>query len=144
MDTQDARHTGVFIDDPVVKCCNGTAEQRRSCQPIPITLYESEPVYHQGKTIAVNKLYMVYGIRGGYLRVINKYTAKRGLLKGHSLELTDLAFQCNESNVFASINKDGSIIVWEVTESSPDASSVDYVQLVSSSNRRANPSTTGA
>jgi len=130
MDTQDARHTGVFIDDPVVKCCNGTAEQRRSCQPIPITLYESEPVYHQGKTIAVNKLYMVYGIRGGYLRVINKYTAKRGLLKGHSLELTDLAFQCNESNVFASINKDGSIIVWEVTESSPDASSVDYVQLV--------------
>jgi WD40 repeat protein len=102
-------------------------EKRQTIQPIPITLYDSEPVYQQGKIISVNKKYMVYGIRGGFLRVINKFTAKRTLLKGHVQHLSDISFQNTDSNVLASVDKGGSLIVWEIIDGD---GAVDYKKLV--------------
>ena len=52
--------------------------------------------------------------------MINKFTGKRTLLKGHTQQLSDIGFQNSESHVLASVNKDGSIIIWEVTEKEPD------------------------
>lgn len=50
---------GVIIDEPVVEYTPRDGDQRRFVPPIPVTLYETEPMYHQGKIITVNKLYMV-------------------------------------------------------------------------------------
>ena len=61
-------------------------------------------------------LVQVYGIRGGFLRVINKFTAKRTLLKGHVQHLSDISFQNTDSNVLASVDKGGSLIVWEIID----------------------------
>eukprot|EP00668_Euglena_longa_P044325 GGOE01058932.1.p1 GENE.GGOE01058932.1~~GGOE01058932.1.p1 ORF type:complete len:1051 (+),score=250.86 GGOE01058932.1:98-3250(+) len=121
---------GVTIDEPVVEYTPRNVDQRRAIEPIPVTLFESEPIYHQGKIITVNKFYMVYGIRSGFMRVIHKFTAKRGLLKGHQAQLMDTSFQSSDSNILASVNKDGAIIVWQLSERQPDAGSIESKKLL--------------
>lgn len=53
------------------------------------------------------------------MRVINKFTAKRTLLKGHKQRILDLRFmetKNNTENVLASSSLDGSLIIWDIFE----------------------------
>ena len=50
----------------------------------PITKYGSDPQLVVGRQIAVNKIYICYGLKGGNIRVLNINTALRALFRGHS------------------------------------------------------------
>ena len=50
----------------------------------PITKYGSDPQLVVGRQIAVSKVYICYGLKGGSIRVLNINTALRALFRGHS------------------------------------------------------------
>jgi enhancer of mRNA-decapping protein 4 len=50
----------------------------------PITKYTSDPGLVLGRQIAVNRNYIVYGLKMGNIRVLNINTALRSLLRGHT------------------------------------------------------------
>lgn len=50
----------------------------------PITKYGSDPELVLGRQIAVNAHYIVYGLKGGNVRVLNLNTASRALFRGHT------------------------------------------------------------
>lgn len=50
----------------------------------PITVYGSDPLFVQGRQIAVNKNYICYGLRQATIRILNINTALKALLRGHS------------------------------------------------------------
>ncbi|KAL1204880.1 Enhancer of mRNA-decapping protein 4 [Cardamine amara subsp. amara] len=84
----------------------------------PITKYGSDPQLVVGRQIAVNKVYICYGLKGGNIRVLNINTALRALFKGHSQRVTDMAFFAEDVHLLASVSLDGKVYVWSISEGS--------------------------
>ncbi|KAG2273144.1 hypothetical protein Bca4012_085949 [Brassica carinata] len=84
----------------------------------PITKYGSDPQLVVGRQIAVNKVYICYGLKGGNIRVLNINTALRALFRGHSQRVTDMAFFTYGVHLLASVSLDGKVFVWKISEGS--------------------------
>ncbi|KAJ4893510.1 Enhancer of mRNA-decapping protein 4 [Raphanus sativus] len=84
----------------------------------PITKYGSDPQLVVGRQIAVNKIYICYGLKGGNIRVLNINTALRALFRGHSQRVTDMAFFAQDVHLLASVSLDGKVFVWKISEGS--------------------------
>ncbi|KAF8052443.1 hypothetical protein N665_1559s0015 [Sinapis alba] len=84
----------------------------------PITKYGSDPQLVVGRQIAVNKVYICYGLKGGNIRVLNINTALRALFRGHSQRVTDMAFFAEDVHLLASVSLDGRVFVWKISEGS--------------------------
>ncbi|CAE5967099.1 unnamed protein product [Arabidopsis arenosa] len=84
----------------------------------PITKYGSDPQLVVGRQIAVNKVYICYGLKGGNIRVLNINTALRSLFRGHSQRVTDMAFFAEDVHLLASVSLDGKVFVWKISEGS--------------------------
>ncbi|KAJ3694750.1 hypothetical protein LUZ60_000127 [Juncus effusus] len=82
----------------------------------PITKYTSDPGLVLGRQIAVNRSYIVYGLKLGNIRVLNSKTALRSLLRGHTQRVTDMAFFAEDVHFLASASEDGRIFVWKIDE----------------------------
>lgn len=65
--------------------------------------------------IAVNSIYICYGLKQGSIRVLNKNTAARTLIKEHKSMVTDMRFSSMSSNVLASCDMNGEVIVTKVS-----------------------------
>ena len=50
------------------------------------------------------------------IRVINIFSAKRALLRGHTKGITDLRFCGGNEDVLASVAADGRLLVWRFSE----------------------------
>jgi len=72
-----------------------------------------EQVLHQ---IASNSTYICYGLKQGHIRVLNKETTARTLLKGHSCMVVDMRFFSASSNILASCDSGGEVFVRRITE----------------------------
>ena len=82
----------------------------------PITVVKNEyklQVLHQ---IAVNSIYICYGLKQGSIRALNKHTAARVLLKAHTSMVTDMRFFGAASNLLASCDQAGDVVVTRVSE----------------------------
>jgi len=89
-------------------------------QVAPITVLKSEyreQVVHQ---IVSNTSYICYGLKQGHIRVLNKETANRALLKGHTCMITDMRFYAATSNLLASCDQSGRVFVRKIFEGSPE------------------------
>ncbi|XP_010465156.1 PREDICTED: enhancer of mRNA-decapping protein 4-like isoform X2 [Camelina sativa] len=84
----------------------------------PITKYGSDPQLVVGRQIAVNKVYICYGLKGGNIRVLNIHSALRSLFRGHSQRVTDMAFFAEDVDLLASVSLDGKVFVWKISEGS--------------------------
>ncbi|XP_062233021.1 enhancer of mRNA-decapping protein 4-like isoform X2 [Phragmites australis] len=82
----------------------------------PITKYTSDPGLVLGRQIAVNRTYIVYGLKFGNIRVLNINTALRSLLRGHTQRVTDMAFFAEDVHRLASASVDGRVYVWKIDE----------------------------
>jgi hypothetical protein len=72
------------------------------------------------RQITANAAYIVYGLRAGQLRCINKATAGRALYKGHAAPVSDAAFYSWESNLLASVSAAGDLFVRLIVEAGGD------------------------
>ncbi len=62
---------------------------------------------------------------GNMIRVINIYTAKRALLRGHVKSITDLRFYSDDMDLLGSVGKDGFIFLWKISEEKKPAETQD-------------------
>jgi len=86
---------------------------------VPITMYNSDYALarpRHARAIAVSREYMCYGLKGGQVRVINKLSASRALLRGHSEPLSDMAFFGPASDLLATAAEDGQVFVRRIRE----------------------------
>lgn len=96
----------------------------------PITVLKSDFKLAHLRQITANSLYIVYGLRAGQLRCINKASAGRALYKGHASPIADLVFFSPASNLLASASTAGDLIVRAVCEvDDPSGSSATPVPL---------------
>lgn len=82
----------------------------------PITKYASDPGLVLGRQIALNRMYICYGLKLGTIRVLNINTALRSLLRGHTQKVTDMAFFAEDVPLLASASTDGRFFVWKINE----------------------------
>lgn len=61
-------------------------------------------------------LYDVVGRNGYVIRIINQSSTNRGLLKGFTGAITDVAFAHASSNYLAAIDQGGNLYVWKLEE----------------------------
>eukprot|EP00899_Mesostigma_viride_P007149 jgi/Mesvir1/16435/Mv18157-RA.2 len=80
----------------------------------PITMYNTAYSEALGSSIAVNKRYVCYGLAAGQIRVLDRDSGARALLKGHSKAVLDAAFFSEEEDLLASVAEDLSLLVWRI------------------------------
>ncbi|PIK58038.1 putative enhancer of mRNA-decapping protein 4 [Apostichopus japonicus] len=94
-----------------------TASSQVKCTPV--VKYDWGSKYYVGNMLAVNKQYVVYVLKmqTGYgVRVLNRQTSQRALLKGFKEMINDLAFSHYNSNLLACVDRIGSLSVWKLME----------------------------
>ncbi|KAI3844398.1 hypothetical protein MKW92_026609 [Papaver armeniacum] len=88
----------------------------------PISNYHSDPELVLGRRIAVSRTYICYILKLGNIRIINKNTASRAVLRGH----TQVGFAYNlldnfwYVNFFCSASIEGRVFVWKIIESTDE------------------------
>ncbi|GLC45526.1 hypothetical protein PLESTM_001745900 [Pleodorina starrii] len=87
-----------------------------------IANYPSEICRRHGHAIAVDANYICYGLKGGQVRILNRHTAARTLLKDHAAPVTDLRFFAHDSErcLLASVDTTGQVHVRKVFEEDAD------------------------
>ncbi|KAF5728499.1 enhancer of mRNA-decapping protein 4 [Tripterygium wilfordii] len=91
-------------------------EAQPQLEVTPITKYGSDPQLFVGRQIAVNKVYICYGLKQGNVRVLNSNNASRALFRGHGQRVTDMAFFAEDVHLLASVSIDGRVNVWKISE----------------------------
>uniref|UniRef100_A0A6U0K970 Enhancer of mRNA-decapping protein 4 C-terminal domain-containing protein n=1 Tax=Percolomonas cosmopolitus TaxID=63605 RepID=A0A6U0K970_9EUKA len=108
-------------------------EQRIPTQITTLTLYESDPKFQFGHIIATNPSLMVYGLRAGLLRTMNRYNGTTALFSAHKRHITDIAFKPN-SNVLASASQDKTLVIWNINPddlpAADNAKGLDSIALI--------------
>ncbi|XP_071959655.1 enhancer of mRNA-decapping protein 4-like [Antedon mediterranea] len=85
----------------------------------PVVNYDWEHKYYIGNLIAVSSNYVAYVLKisSGYgVRILNRKTSTRSLIKGFVDVVSDLAFAHTNSNILACIDKLGNVTVYELLE----------------------------
>ncbi|XP_078608000.1 enhancer of mRNA-decapping protein 4-like isoform X2 [Branchiostoma floridae x Branchiostoma japonicum] len=85
---------------------------------IPVANYDWEHKYYMGSLVAINNTYIAYALKGKshVVRVINRQTAERTLLKGFVGSVTDLGFAHLGSSLLACTDQLGNLFIWQIYE----------------------------
>lgn len=90
-----------------------------SLKCVPITLYPSEDFTGSGSQIGACDMLISYAIKGGKVRVLNRESAARTLLRGHDGAISDLSFALNEQSsnhrTLASCCDVGATTIWRLS-----------------------------
>ncbi|XP_030831075.1 enhancer of mRNA-decapping protein 4 isoform X2 [Strongylocentrotus purpuratus] len=85
----------------------------------PVVNYEWEAKYYFGNLVAVNDTFLVYVLRiqSGYgLRILNRRSTVRALLKGFSCVIIDIAFAFHNADILGCVDQRGNLSVWHIKE----------------------------
>ena len=74
--------------------------------------------YYPGSLISVSSKFIAYVIRGksDAVRVLNRHTATRVLLKGFHAPVCDIAFAHPNSSLFGAIDETGTLIIFTIDQ----------------------------
>jgi len=96
---------------------------------VPIAnLVSSQKLVYSGNLIDVNSSYIVYGVKNGLVRIIDRHSATRTLLRGHNESIKDVAFYPSsdgtEANVVATVgggrSTENNVLIWRILKDGPD------------------------
>ena len=106
----------------------------------PIAHFASSPNSHPtGSLIAISSFYIVYVVKNGLVRVIDRQKALRTLLRGHTKRVTDLAFFSNvsdsssKSDVLGTVGGEGDlacVFIWRIFEDSTQQEEIGSEKLL--------------
>ncbi|KAK3085774.1 hypothetical protein FSP39_008550 [Pinctada imbricata] len=87
----------------------------------PVVKYEWESMHYIGNLVAVhrNNIYAAYSLRGksgGIVRIVNRKTAERALLKDLVGRVVDVAFAHTDDIIIAAVDEIGNLFVHEIHE----------------------------
>ncbi|CAH1779762.1 unnamed protein product [Owenia fusiformis] len=87
----------------------------------PVVNYDWESKYYVGNLVAIHRdgIYAAYslsGKSGGVVRIVNRKTAERTLLKGFMGKVIDISFANLSSVVFAGVDEIGNMFIYELNE----------------------------
>ncbi|KNC75058.1 hypothetical protein SARC_12410 [Sphaeroforma arctica JP610] len=119
----------------VVASPSSAAAQRSTSSPnnlevMTFSLYNTAPEVYSGRLVAMNDNYVAYGVklRAGYgVRILHRHTSQRGMVRDHLTPLVDMAFMGDTSDVLATMDQTGHVIVSAV--SSGDDASADLIVM---------------
>ncbi|GAX76096.1 hypothetical protein CEUSTIGMA_g3539.t1 [Chlamydomonas eustigma] len=97
-------------------------DQQPQLQVTPITQIKNEfrlQVLHQ---IAINSSFICYGLKAGHIRALHKISAARTLFKEHRAPVSDMRFFSGVSNLLASIDLGGLLVIRKLCEVASDSS----------------------
>lgn len=77
----------------------------------PIAHFESTPSENVGTLLDVNANYVVYAVKNGLVRVLDRRSTLRTLLRGHTEKVTDVEFFQN-GDVLGTVG--GNVIIWRI------------------------------
>ncbi|XP_028392864.1 enhancer of mRNA-decapping protein 4-like [Dendronephthya gigantea] len=92
----------------------------------PVVNFDWESKYYNGNLLGVSSKYMAYVIRAksGYvLRILNRKTVVKALIKGFTGSIEDVSFSHDNSDQLACIDAAGDVFVWTISE---DDNQIDY------------------
>ncbi|XP_077982261.1 enhancer of mRNA-decapping protein 4-like [Glandiceps talaboti] len=107
-----------IVESEASSVANSTAGSNK-VRISPVVNYDWEHKYYTGNLVAINNTYIAYALKGrtGYVvRVIDRNTSERVLLKGFVGVVIDLAFGHLNSNTLACIDEQGNLFVWDLFE----------------------------
>ncbi|KAJ8303214.1 hypothetical protein KUTeg_019610 [Tegillarca granosa] len=87
----------------------------------PVVKYDWEVTHYIGNLVAVhrNNVYAAYSLRGksgGVVRVVNRRTAERVLLKEFVGKVIDISFAHTDDVIIAAVDQMGNLFVYQITE----------------------------
>ncbi|XP_033754002.1 enhancer of mRNA-decapping protein 4-like isoform X2 [Pecten maximus] len=91
----------------------------------PVVKYDWEQLHYIGNLVAIHKnsLHAAYTLRGksgGIVRIINRRTAERVLLKDFTGKVIDIAFAHTDDVIFGAVDEVGNLFVYSVKENDFD------------------------
>ncbi|XP_060069080.1 enhancer of mRNA-decapping protein 4-like [Ylistrum balloti] len=91
----------------------------------PVVKYDWEQLHYIGNLVAIHKnsLYAAYTLRGksgGIVRIINRRTAERVLLKDFTGKVIDIAFAHTDDVIFGAVDEVGNLFVYSIKETDSD------------------------
>ena len=107
----------------------------------PVANFVSFPNPHPtGRLISFNRSFIVYGVRKGLVRVIDRVTALRTLLRGHSSVITDVAFFSestkaapeSDTDMLGTVGgkgDDSNVIIWRIGRENNVLTSVKLLEI---------------
>uniref|UniRef100_A0A7S3JN70 Enhancer of mRNA-decapping protein 4 C-terminal domain-containing protein n=1 Tax=Aureoumbra lagunensis TaxID=44058 RepID=A0A7S3JN70_9STRA len=106
----------------------------------PVTLYGSDPIEGNGSQIAASEGLVAYAIKGGKVRVLNRNSMSRALLRGKESSIVDLALapranisknnnEKKETRICA-VGSDGKGIVWKIEYDEDDSNTEINTEVV--------------
>lgn len=87
----------------------------------PVVKYDWEPIFYVGNLVAIHwdNIYAAYTLRGksgGVVRIINRRTAERALLKDFTGRVIDIAFAHTDDILIGAVDEIGNLLVYHVKE----------------------------
>ena len=102
---------GVQRPGPHLTTLHPTSSHLNIQQVSKIANVKSEISRRHGHAIAVDANYICYGLKGGQIRILNRHTGARTLLKDHAAPVTDLRFFRHDAErcLLASVDTTGQV-----------------------------------
>ncbi|XP_041454120.1 enhancer of mRNA-decapping protein 4-like isoform X1 [Lytechinus variegatus] len=109
----------VDITPSSASCVDSPIPGSNKVKITPVVNYEWEAKYYFGNLVAVNNTFLVYVLRiqSGYgLRILNRRSTVRALLKGFSCIIVDIAFAFHNADILGCVDQRGNLSVWHIKE----------------------------
>ncbi|CBY41599.1 unnamed protein product, partial [Oikopleura dioica] len=126
----NSREVDLFLDpdsDP-----GSSKPQSTSVKSQTVTKFNWPKAYYIGSLITASNTFIAYVIRGksDAVRILNRLTAARVLIKGFAGPVCDVAFAHSDSSLFAAIDESGSIYIYSISQPDPSSKNIETKLLL--------------